>query len=327
MIHDPALVDSDEQPVTVLCNFGFRNAIEMYMLKGHEKFKGESKQDAWKIMSGTIPTNDDYRLQNGFSPADLFPYFDTEDHHGLILTYNNKDSGKVHWYVINLRAGAMMSTDIGNLGIKQGIIPDKSSNRDSLLDAPPYLPKNPKVSAAVHILYRLFNKLHPGSVDMNAPDYKLLEKLQVDPYDDDMIKSLLVPYSCELTSNEMLEFCDVKTKPFKKPKGFYYHMAEKPFNTIGFSVRKVSGTKTEAADVTEYLEQHLLKMQLTTAMKTILSEKPSDPMGRLIGILEESRRNDFVFTLDDAYKSSFTERVLANRRARGLEEPWENEPN
>jgi len=154
-----------------------------------------------------------------------------------------------------------------------------------------------------------------------------LEKLQVDPYDDDMIKSLLVPYSCELTSGDRLEFCDVKTKPFKTPKGFHFHMAEKPFNTIGFSVRKVSGTRTEAADVTEYLEQHLVKSQLTTAIKTIISEKPSDPVGRLIGILEESRRKDFVFTLDDAFKSSFTERVLANRRARGLEEPWENEPN
>jgi len=327
MLHDPALVDADDQPLAVLCEFGFRNAAELYMFKGHQKFNGESKESPWKIACGTIPT-DDSRLQTGFSPAELFPFFDTEDHHGLMVTYENKDSGKVNWYVLDLRACAMLSTDFANIGIKKGIIPDKNSDREWLLDAPPYLPKNPKVPAAVHILYRLFNKLHPGSVDMNAPDFKILEHLHVDPYDDDMIKSLLVPYSCELSPQERLEFCDVKSKPvFKKPATFYYHLAEKTAQMLGFAVRKVSTINTEAADVREYIEKHFIKDKLTAAVKTVIAEKPSDAMGRLLELLEANRSKEYVFILDDAYKNSFAQRVLENRKAQGVETPWELDPH
>jgi len=240
LVNPSSDIPLSERGTNVLCEFGFRACAEMYILKGHPKFKEAPKEATpYNINSSTMPMD----FSEGFTPAKLFPYFDTYDHHGLMITYENKETGKIHWYVINLRAGAMLSTDFAWLGKQQGAIPTQSV----LLDAPGMLPRCPKMTTGTNIWYRLLNFLHPASVDMSHPDYLLAKNIQLDMYSGEELKQLLVVYSCEMSNDrvdgklkEYLEFADEEKVSVPAPRNFL---------TKGFSVTK----KTQGQDdVTVY---------------------------------------------------------------------------
>jgi len=326
MIVNPKDVEADKRDLVILCEFGFRNAIELYHLEGHPKYEGSKRKDnPWNVASSSMPMD----FSKGYSPAELFPYFDTEDQHGVILTHEDKAAGKVNWYVIDLRAGAMLSTDIGWLGKQKGALPDDSV----LLDAPPYLPKCPKTTAGTNILYRLMNMLHPGSVDMGKEDYKLFESLNDAAHDDETIKSFLVLHSCQM-SNEIidgmfkdrLEFVDLITEKTTAPPATHHtHIVPKSHNTTGFSVKIVYDSRIEGMGQQEYIDKNIgmLKRNLTEAVKKVLQEKPADPVDHVIQFLQQERARNIVFTLDDTYKRAFSDRVLKLRKENGIAGAWE----